>query len=465
MNGTLATSLARGRWAKPGGLLAALVVAAGIAGCNSLLDVRNPNNVNASNLDNPAAAASIANGALSTVARAWGFILVDYATATDELTWIGSRDGFRELDVGFFTNRTNEFVDAAFPYVGEGRWTSDLAIKKLSGFDAAATLKNRDDLARSYLYAAIAYTMIGDMFNNFPVFSDRQTAAPPLGPSNMAQVYDTAVVYTTRGIAIAQATGNTTLQLALTAERARAKFGKAVWAKLHPPGAGVPQGGPFVNDAGANADAAAALALAAGTSDWKYRFNYSSSTIDNTVGAWVNSRQEMRVGNAFINRAVTPNDTLRDPITNAVDPEVRRALIEFKATPATQFYSPLTVVSSRELYLILAEAALVAGDTLVNTGQFVVNINAVRALNSLPAYDLTNVAHPRPVAMLKAERKANLFLQGRRLHDLYRFGDKADMWQTVVPVADAVASPGTFFPITQVELLANPYCVANPSSC
>jgi hypothetical protein len=107
----------------------------------------------------------------------------------------------------------------------------------------------------------------------------------------------------------------------------------------------------------------------------------------------------------------------------------------------------------------------VAGDTLVNTGQFAVNINAVRALNSLPAYDLTNVAHPRPVAMLKAERKANLFLQGRRLHDLYRFGDKADMWQTIVPVADAVASPGTFFPITQVELLANPYCVANPSSC
>jgi len=469
MNATQATSLVRGRWEKPGALLAALVLAAGVAGCNSLLDVKNPNNVNASDLDKPAAAASIANGALSTVARAWGAILVDYATATDELTWIGSRDGYRELDVGFFTNRTNEFVDAAFPYVGEARWTSDLAIKKLSVFDAAGTLKNRDDLARSYLYAAIAYAMIGDMFNNFPVFSDRQTAAPPLGPGNMAQVYDTAVAYTTRGIAIAQATGNTTLRLALTAERARAEFGKAVWAKLHPPGPSVPLGGPFVSDASANADAAAALALAAGTPDWKYRFNYSSSTIDNTIGAWVNSRQEMRVGNAYINRAVTPNDTLRDPITNAVDPEVRRALIEFKATPATQFYSSLTVVSSRELYLMLAEAALAAGDTLTNAGQFAVNINAVRLLNYPDSakyrYDPSNLAQPRPVAMLKAERQSNLFLQGRRLHDLYRFGDKADMWQTVVPVADAVASPGTFFPITQVELLANPYCVANPSSC
>jgi hypothetical protein len=465
MNRTLATSLVRGRCGKRGALLAALVLAAGVVGCSSLLDVKNPNNVDAKDLDNPKAAPFIANGALSTVARAWGAILVDYATVTDELTWIGSRDGYRELDVGFLTNRTNEFVDAAFPFVGEARWTSDLAIKKLSGFDAAGTLKNRDDLARSYLYAAIAYAMIGDMFSNFPIGSDQRTAAPPVGPANMAQVYDTAVAYTTRGITITQATGNTTLQLALTAERARAEFAKAVWVKLHPPGPSVPLGGPFVNDAGANADAAAALALAATTSDWKFRFIYSPSTIGNTIGGWVNSRQEMRVGNAYINRAVTPNDTLRDPITNAVDPEMRRALIEFKATPLAPDIAPVTVVSSRELYLILAEAALVAGDTLVNTGQFAVNINAVRALNSLPAYNLTNAAHPRPVAMLKAERKANLFLQGRRLHDLYRFGDKADMWQTVVPVADAVASPGTFFPITQVELLANPYCVANPSSC
>jgi hypothetical protein len=466
MNAQLATSLVHGRWPRSIALLAALAWA---AACSSLLDVKNPNNVTAGNLDDPVAAPSIANGALSTVARAWGAILTEYATATDELTWIGSRDGFRELDVGFLTNRTNEFVDAAFPLVGEARWTSDFAIKKLSGFDAASTLKNRDDLARSYLYAAIAYAMIGDMFNNFPTGSDQRTAAPPLGPGNMAQVYDTAVAYTTRGIAIAQATGNTTLRLALTAERARAEFGKAVWAKLHPPGLGVPLGGPFVSDASANTDAAAALALAAGTSDWKYRFIYSGSTIDNTIGAWVNSRQEMRVGNAYINRAVTPNDTLRDPITNAVDPEVRRALIEFKATPATQFYSPLTVVSSRELYLILAEAALVAGDTLTNAQQFAVNINAVRLLNYPDSakykYDPSNLAQPRPVAMLKYERKANLFLQGRRLHDLYRFGDKADMWQTIVPVADAVASPGTFFPITQIELLSNPYCVANPSSC
>src|SRR5919197_1168122 len=159
------------------------------AACSSLLDVKNPNNVNASDLDNPAAAPAIANGALATVAYGWGAILLEYSTASDELTWIGSRDGFRELDVGDLTNPTNEFTDAAFPYVGRARWMADLAIQKLSGFDGAGTLKNRDDLARSYLYGAIIYVIIGDQFNNFPFGSDRQTEGPPLGRDKMESVY------------------------------------------------------------------------------------------------------------------------------------------------------------------------------------------------------------------------------------------------------------------------------------
>src|SRR5437660_839118 len=463
------TSLARGRW--QGGLMLCWAIAA----CSSLLDVKNPNNVNASDLDNPAAAPSIANGALSAVAYAWGAMLTEYATVSDELTWIGSRDGFRELDVGNLTNQTNEFTDAAFPYVGRARWMADLAIQKLSGFDSAGTLKNRDDLARSYLYAAIIYVTIGDQFNNFPIGSDRRTAAPPLGRDKMGSVYRVAIANTTSGIAIAQATKNRSLELAVTAMRARARHANAVWTLLHPVGTGVPHGSPLVNDAGANADAVAALALAAGTTDWKFRFSYSVTTVDNYIGGWVNSRQEMRVGDSYINKAT--GDTLRDPILtllrgqgdatiSAVDREFRRAAIEFKGTSATQFYAPLTVLSARELYLILAEAALAGGDTVASTGQFAVNINAVRVLNYPDSarykYDPTNPAHPRPLAMLKYERLANLFLQGRRLQDLYRFRDAADAWQ---PASDAARTPGTVFPITQVELLANPYCVQSPTAC
>src|SRR5437773_11146244 len=105
--------------------------------------------------------------------------MTEYATVTDALTWIGSRDGFRELDVGTLTNPTNEFTDAAFPYVGRARWMADFAIKQLAKFDTAKTLKDRNDLARSYLYGAIIYAAIADAFNNFPIGSDMRTAAPP----------------------------------------------------------------------------------------------------------------------------------------------------------------------------------------------------------------------------------------------------------------------------------------------
>jgi hypothetical protein len=440
------------------------------AACSGLLDVKNPNNVSADSLNNPTAGFAIANGAQAALAYGWGAILTEYATVTDELTWSGSRDGFRELDVGTLLNPTNEFTDAAFPWVGRARWEADLAIKKLATFDAAGTIKDRNDLARSYLYGALAYTMIGDNFNNFPIGSDLRQSAPPLGRAKMDSVYKVAIAYATAGLAIAQATGNTSLQLALTAMRARAEHAKAVWALIHPVGPGVPTGGsPLVKDAAAGADAQAAIYLADSvvkSSNWKFRFNYSPATIDNYIGAWVNGRQEMRFGDRFVNRAA--KDTLRDAVSVAVlppgvvDPEIRRAVIEFVGKPATQSYQPLTSLSERELHLILAEAALATGDTIGSTSGLAVHINYRRRLDGMLAYDPANVAHPRPLAMLMYERQVNLFLQGRRLQDLYRFGIKADNWQ---PGSDAIGTPGTLFPITQVELLSNSYCVANLAAC
>src|SRR6266702_6161420 len=95
--------------------VAVLLLAAGAAACSSLLDVKNPNNVNESDLSNPASATSQANGVRSSVARACGIVLTPYAGVTDELTWIGSRDAWQSLDLGRVSEPTNEFVDAAFP--------------------------------------------------------------------------------------------------------------------------------------------------------------------------------------------------------------------------------------------------------------------------------------------------------------------------------------------------------------
>jgi starch-binding outer membrane protein, SusD/RagB family len=106
---------------------------------------------------------------------------------------------------------------------------------------------------------------------------------------------------------------------------------------------------------------------------------------------------------------------------------------------------PFTLTSWKEMQLILAEAALAQG----NNAEFQTRINAVRAVDQLPAWDGST---PSAREMLIHERRVNLFLQSRRLHDLYRFGLKADRW-----LANSVAAlKACFFPITAIERQSNP---------
>jgi hypothetical protein len=231
--------------------------------------------------------------------------------------------------------------------------------------------------------------------------------------------------------------------------RARARHAKVVWQKLNPFSAAT-LASPLVNDAGAVADANAALALAAATPDWMYRFNYSPGTISTSVGFEVNQRLESRFGDLYIfpsaDNKRADSIRLRDPINAVPDPVLTKAITEF--VTGVQ-YGSLTVVSAREMYLILAEARLAQNDS-VGAAAF---INNIRALNAgLTPYNPLNAAHPRALAMYQHERRVNLFLQGRRLADHYRFGVPADKWPLN---AEARLQPGTVFPITNTERLAN----------
>ena len=139
-------------------------------------------------------------------------------------------------------------------------------------------------------------------------------------------------------------------------------------------------------------------------------------------------------------------------------PELTRFLLDSKSGFLNDTrWGALTFLSARELYLIVGEAALAAGD---NTG-FQNAINAERALNGLTAYTGA-VGQPTAQAMLQYERQRNLFLQGKRLFDEYRFAVNADIWQAG---SEAITTPATFLPITITERLANSFCLANPASC
>jgi starch-binding outer membrane protein, SusD/RagB family len=414
-------------------------------------NVTNPNAIEESALGDPASAPTLANGLNSAVTRMITSVYGPYSVASDELTWVGSRENWGLLDNGDVSDPLNEYNDAAYPFASEARWLSNYTIDRLEGFDKAGQLRSKLDLARTYVYAAVTYITIGDNYDDFVLASDRTKPAAPVGEANMLQMYDSAVVYLDRGLVIAKSANNTDLQSQILGLRARAKFSMAVWRLLKP--ARTTPANPLVNDAGANADATAALAVMA--SGYRYRIiATTANTGTNNVGSEMNSRQEIRAGGDYINPDPARSNLqpllgvagikLKDPVSGVADPVINKAIDECCRVSATTLI-PFTLTSWKEMQLILAEASLASG----NTTDFRTRINAVRALDQLPAWDGTT---PPAREMLIHERRVNLFLQTRRLHDLYRFGLKADRW---LPTSVA-ARKACFFPITAIERQSNP---------
>ena len=432
--------------------LLALWLAISVVGCDSLIEVENPNNVRGEDLENPTAASAIANGALYTMSRGFANLLAVYGSVTDELTWIGSRDAWGELNEGFPTSPFNEFSDAAFPFIAEGRWMGDEAIKLLEGFDAAGELKKRTDLARAYLYAALAYTMIGDAFDDFAL-SDRRVAAAPLGEAGMSAMFTTATGYLDLALTVAQAEGDVTLQRDILAARAHAKHGLAVWNLVGIRPISTANNG-LVSDAGAVADAGAALAL--DDTDWRFQVAYGASTVFNEVGWQVNGRLELRLGPTYFTadaagkRVTAP--AINDLIDGTADPALAAFLDLFTGgdpSKGTQ-YASMTMLSAREMHLIIAESEFATGG---DNAAFRTAINDLRDFDGLTDYTGQVVA----LDLFKQMRATNTYLQGRRLSDLYRYGEVSPHWRSG---STASTTPGSFLPITRIEIEAN--CHINP---
>ena len=434
----------------PSGWVTTLVLAGLLSGCDSLFDVENPNNIKGEDIALPEASNSVVNGAYGTVAKGLAASLGVYSPITDEITYIGSRDAWGDLNTGIVSNPQNEFLNVAFPYVAQGRWMADEAIKLMEQHQADGALRDPILLARAYLYGALAYINIADTWDNFAL-SDRAVAAVPIGEDSMGALYDTAIEYLTQGMAVAQAEGDDDLVLTMTAVRARAHHAQAVWDMLNPSGS-VPANA-LVSSTSAVQDARAFLAMNGGDESWRYTITLANNDMvpggEITLGHNMNDRAELQFGADYVD--TDPNDpagitgiALMDPVDGVPDPVVSDKIDEFRDA---FIYTVMTIVSAREMHLIVAEAELAGG----NTAEAVQEMNLVRGLDGLTAYDAGS-STLTPLAMLEHERRVNLFLQNRRLADMYRFGIHSRYWTST---SDAMSTPGMFLPIPQVELLSN----------
>lgn len=413
-----------------------LIAGFGLISCD-ILNVDNPNSLIEEDLNNPAAAPAIANGSEATLSRALGDLLAPYSTVTDELTWIGTRDAWLQLNQGETDDPLNEFVDGAYASINEARWTADNAIQRLEQFREQGSLQDATPLARSYLYGAITYLHIADSFDNF-VISDRQEAGHPIGRENLYELIDTAIEYTENGLGVAAEGSEWSVRL--QAVKARALYSRALWDHLKPQ---LDTQNPLVESSEAVAAAEEALAAIGDESDWRFQIVVTSETPSNNLAFQVNERLELRIGDTFV-QANSENTgvesvTLQDPIDEIPAPFLVQEIEVFSS--ANEF-ADYTIVSARELHLIIAEDAAARQDS----EDFTFAINNLRTLDELTEY---NGQIPER-ELLEHSRQVNLFLQGRRLADLYRFEKTSPQW------SPSRVNPGAFFPITNSEITSNP---------
>ena len=410
--------------------LISLLLGFTLIGCD--LDVDNPNSLLEGDLQDPSAAAALANGAWNASLRGITYMMMPHAVATDESVWIGSRDAWYQIDKGGMTNVYNEFVDQAWPYISEARWMSDKAVSILEGL--GADLPNNQDLVLAYLSGAMVRVYIADMFEDF-VYSDKTEAGVPVGAANMSQLYDEALALLGKASSIA--TGDNAVKvLSLVA---RARHAKAVWGKVNP----VNTASPYVS-AGASEAAAAAAMMSA---DWKWRMNFSSSTVSNYMAGQINDRQEMDLFQNALVETATPgaggDPQPNDPVTGLPDSRMTAIATEFRAGGGGTSWTPVTITSLREMHLIIAESKKAGGDD----AGCLAELNALRTFDSLDPYPSGTDAG----TALQHERRANLFLQSRRLSDMYRFNLTSTVWDAVEK-----SPAGSFFPITISEIRSNP---------
>ncbi len=436
---------------------------AGISGCDSLLQVENVNNISGEDILKPVAAAGLVNGTEALISLGFSDLMNSYSTVTDELDWSGSRDSYREHDQGNLHDPFNEFTDEQFQTLAQSRWMADETISILEDLQAVDSLSDAALMSRAHINRAVVYMYIGDMLDDFPLGSDRQVGGVLLGESGMGVLYDQAATSATTAIGIAQTEGASSLQTLAQALLARALHGRAVWNLVGDKNSlGYTPGNPvtgLAQSATASAAAVTALSLMGGLSgDWVYYHEYSSGTISNSLGSWVNARQEMKIGPTY----ATPDPQGRPTfdavsMTDVIDATTISPILDEMITEFTSIreYSPLRLVSAREMQLIIAEHELAAGG---DVAAFRTAINALRTLDGLTAYSGQDIRGngantlASGVALLYSSRHTNLFLQGRRLADHYRFSDPSPEW---LPTSRAVTVPGTFLPIPVVECRAN----------
>lgn len=382
---------------------AAVGMAAGLAGCGSLLDQAAPSRVLEETLQGPASAKLIVDGARAS----FGCVLQAYVTGmgllTDELEdtqlgaagWDWDRRSMLPVGGNFATAACDQAQQfGIYTALQTARYTADLAVTNLKTFSDADVPGRVALLATASLFSGYSHVLLGEGFCSGTV-----DGGPELTP---AQVFALAETKFTDAIASATAANNPTLLNAARLGRARTRLNLA---KL--PGAGVVS----AKLTEARADAAQ---IPAG---FLYNIPYNSASTYSRNMLAVRNTETRLYGVAPRYWAMTFNGT-PDPRVKVTQGSIGADNLTKNVYVAQKYNtqsSPIALAKYQEAQLIVAEADY----HLVGPSAALPIINALHTAAGLPAFASTDATEI--LTQIIEERSRELFLEGQRAYDINRF--------------------------------------------
>ncbi len=174
----------------------AIAASGALAGCDSLLDVENPQAIDAGNLDDPFYLGLLTNGVVGDFQRAYDDLIYYSAVFTDELRNHTTIVEEQLIDQRF-VDPDNGTAAIAYTQVQRARFMADSTVgrfRKLRGDSANADLR----MARVLAYGGTTYNLLGEHYCGIPV-----DLSPPHTPAEIFR--DFAIPRFNEAIAVATA--------------------------------------------------------------------------------------------------------------------------------------------------------------------------------------------------------------------------------------------------------------------
>lgn len=407
----------------------ALAAVVGIAACGDLLTVSDPQRYTSEDLDD--ALPAVANGVEGAVHEVIDNWVVYQSLLSDTYQHTGTWQGYDEIDHGRFIYGQVD-MDGVLNSLLRARWFAGDAEERFIRVLGEADAAKSPLTAQARLGGAFADLLIGMTACEAPAVNDGPAVAD-------TEILAQAVQKFTATIATANAAGASDIAMAATAGRARANLLLEKWSDAVADAKQIPNG--FSYDAKFNNQSA------------NWIVTVTTATFNKAAGLrekWWHLVDDGTGGPTF----------MRDPYTNEHDP---RKPVYWDGGRSTDNITPhysqwkykvetddIPLVHSSEMRLIEAEVLYRNGDY---AGAMAI-VNANRdAVGLAPIPVPTDATAMRDIIL--SERDAELFMEGIRAVDLYRFGVTKEIFSAMNDPERPASGRPTKFPLTDTEAVYN----------